>query len=85
MLNWKSFLIEAKDGMKKWIDEEAPANHHDSHDRSSNRNLNRSSYVPSSVPHNYAKVNNYLHKHVKNVWELGDEIWLQIMSGIETA
>jgi hypothetical protein len=73
------FLIEAEDGMKKRIDEETPVIDND------HVNAKRSSYVPSSVPHSYAEVDNYLHKHVKNVWELGDEIRLRIMSGIATA
>jgi hypothetical protein len=31
---------------------------------------------------NYEEVDNFLHEHVKNVWELGDEIRMRIMSGI---
>ena len=50
-------------------------------------NKARSSYIPSSgkLPHNYEEVDNFLHEHVKNVWELGDEIRLRIRSGIGTA
>lgn len=46
----------------------------------------RASYIPSGkMPHNYEEVDNFLHEHVKNVWELGDEIRLRIMSGIGSA
>lgn len=75
------FLVEAEAGMKKRIDEEAQMNG-SSNNESPNK---RSSFIPSSVPHNYEEVDNYLHQHVKNVWELGDEIRLRIMSGIATA
>jgi len=34
---------------------------------------------------NYEEVDNFLHEHVKNVWELGDEIRMRIMSGIGSA
>ena len=34
---------------------------------------------------NYEEVDNFLHEHVKNVWELGDEIRMRIMSGIGAA
>jgi len=83
------FLVEAEAGMKKRIDEEAeemlgkavnePRTRHDGPKL-------RSSYVPSvKMPHNYEEVDNFLHEHVKNVWELGDEIRLRIRSGIGAA
>ena len=34
---------------------------------------------------NYDEVDSFLHEHVKNVWELGDEIRMRIMSGIGSA
>ena len=84
------FLVEAEAGMKKRIDEEAeemrgqPVNEtgRSRHDLTKPR----SSYVASAkLPHNYEEVDNFLHEHVKNVWELGDEIRLRIRSGIGAA
>jgi len=78
------FLVEAEAGMKKRIDEEAQESNLDDTNEHRSR---RSAYIPSStgLPHYYEEVDNFLHEHVKNVWELGDEIRLRIMSGIGTA
>ena len=43
---------------------------------------NRGAYTSGHI---YEEVDNYLHKHVKDVWELGDEIKMRIMSGISSA
>lgn len=45
-------------------------------------NKGRPSFLPNGLPHNYEEVDNFLHEHVKNVWELGDEIRMRIMSGV---
>ena len=75
------FLVEAEAGMKKRIDEERQ-----DQDRSSSGPGGRSSYLSSKMTmHNHEEVDNFLHEHVKNVWELGDEIRVRIMSGIGTA
>jgi hypothetical protein len=83
------FLVEAEAGMKKRIDEEAMEMRGQSGNEPRSRNdppKSRSSYIPSSkMPHNYEEVDNFLHEHVKNVWELGDEIRLRIRSGIGAA
>eukprot|EP00529_Nitzschia_sp_RCC80_P008811 CAMPEP_0113453782 /NCGR_PEP_ID=MMETSP0014_2-20120614/7529_1 /TAXON_ID=2857 /ORGANISM="Nitzschia sp." /LENGTH=1191 /DNA_ID=CAMNT_0000345175 /DNA_START=500 /DNA_END=4075 /DNA_ORIENTATION=+ /assembly_acc=CAM_ASM_000159 len=95
------FLVEAEAGMKKRIDEEMaetnnnqPSGTNDPRRQSimsanqggkygsSSRN---SSILPKGLPHNYEEVDNFLHEHVKNVWELGDEIRMRIMSGIGSA
>lgn len=46
------------------------------------QNRSSSLYMGNGLPHNYDEVDTFLHEHVKNVWELGDEIRLRIMSGI---
>jgi hypothetical protein len=79
------FLVEAEAGMKKRIDEELHENNPEQRRTTINMERNRSSYVPKGMPHNYEEVDNFLHEHVKNVWELGDEIRLRIMSGIGSA
>jgi Exocyst complex component Sec6 len=38
-----------------------------------------------NLSHNHALIDRFLEEHVQNVWELGDEIRLRIMSGISTA
>jgi hypothetical protein len=48
----------------------------------SNKQSRPSAYMGNGLPHNYEEVDTFLHEHVKNVWELGDEIRLRIMSGI---
>lgn len=80
------FLVEAEAGMKKRIDEETVELRANSEPRARNETKVRSSYMASiKTPHNYEEVDNFLHEHVKNVWELGDEIRLRIRSGIGTA
>ena len=89
------FLVEAESGMKKRIDEENRERRGESND---DDDKHPSSYLESrrermggnrnyglSLPHNYEEVDNFLGEHVKNVWELGDEIRMRIMSGIGTA
>jgi len=84
------FLVEAEAGMKKRIDEEAEEMGGQAVNETgrSRHDLTkpRSSYMTSAkLPHNYEEVDNFLHEHVKNVWELGDEIRLRIRSGIGAA
>eukprot|EP00934_Nitzschia_sp_Nitz4_P003262 Nitzschia sp. Nitz4//scaffold370_size15137//3867//7399//NITZ4_008894-RA/size15137-snap-gene-0.25-mRNA-1//1//CDS//3329549571//3252//frame0 len=84
------FLVEAEAGMKKRIDEEAAESRRPNEPRARSDvsgTPQRSSYLPASggLPHNYEEVDHFLHEHVKNVWELGDEIRLRIMSGIGSA
>ncbi|KAG7343804.1 exocyst complex component Sec6 [Nitzschia inconspicua] len=94
------FLVEAEAGMKKRIDEEAAENAKgqtpgsmQDHRRASingggssgNRYQRHNSFIPKGGITNYEEVDNFLHEHVKNVWELGDEIRMRIMSGIGSA
>lgn len=83
------FLVEAEAGMKKRIDEEAEEMRGQSVNEPRSRldlPKSRSAYMSSlKMPHNYDEVDNFLHEHVKNVWELGDEIRLRIRSGIGAA
>ena len=86
------FLVEAESGMKKRIDEESRERRGETND---DEDKHPSSYLESrrgrgnnygvALPHNYEEVDNFLGEHVKNVWELGDEIRMRIMSGIGTA
>lgn len=90
------FLVEAEAGMKKRIDEEAAENQkgqpggaiQDSRrtsitsGNSGSRYHRNNSFIPKGGITNYEEVDNFLHEHVKNVWELGDEIRMRIMSGI---
>jgi hypothetical protein len=90
------FLVEAEAGMKKRIDEETHERRegggdHQDKDKdkpgylaSRRSSHNGRSAFASSLPHNYEEVDNFLGEHVKNVWELGDEIRMRIMSGIGT-
>jgi hypothetical protein len=90
------FLVEAEAGMKKRIDEEREEHAEQGGGADTNRRrssvgtggasrFNRSTFSNAGLPHNYEEVDHFLQDHVKNVWELGDEIRLRIMSGIGTA
>jgi Exocyst complex component Sec6 len=94
------FLVEAEAGMKKRIDEEAMENEKgqssgaiqdprrtsiNSGGNSGNRYQRHNTFIPKGGITNYEEVDNFLHEHVKNVWELGDEIRMRIMSGIGSA
>ncbi|KAL3917707.1 MAG: hypothetical protein SGILL_004586 [Bacillariaceae sp.] len=90
------FLVEAEAGMKKRIDEEAEENQksqaglpqdprRSSITSGNDRYQRHSSFIPKGGITNYEEVDNFLHEHVKNVWELGDEIRMRIMSGIGSA
>jgi hypothetical protein len=88
----QTFLVEAEMAMKKRIDEEAAEQNKGSSSdgprRSSINNdsgYGRSSFIPKGGITNYEEVDNFLHEHVKNVWELGDEVRMRIMSGIGSA
>ena len=91
------FLVEAESGMKKRIEEEIregrsreagdeTATSRRSHLRgAANKGSKTSGAISISSMgkiQNYEEVDNFLHEHVKNVWELGDEIRMRIMSGI---
>ncbi len=82
-------LVEAEAGMKKWLDDED-----DDDDESSmpsirsNRSLRRSwkgRHQSSLLADNHQVVDNFLSQHVKNVWELGKEIRMRILSGVGSA
>jgi hypothetical protein len=90
------FLVEAEAGMKKRIDEEAAENEksqagmpqdprRSSIARGNDSYQRHNSFIPKGGITNYGEVDHFLHEHVKNVWELGDEIRMRIMSGIGSA
>jgi len=79
------FLVEAEAGMKKRIDDEEGGvadSKYNSRKSKKKSKKNRGAYTSGHI---YEEVDNYLHKHVKDVWELGDEIKMRIMSGISSA
>jgi hypothetical protein len=83
-------LVEAEAGMKAWLDDEEDEGDDDAtlHSMRSNRSLKKSwkgKNSNSSLSGNYAGVDEFLSQHVKNVWELGDEIRMRILSGIGSA
>ena len=81
-------LVEAESGMKAWLDDEE-----DGDDDSSmpsiqtNRSLKKSwkGRQAALLAGNHQVVDNFLSQHVKNVWELGDEIRMRILSGVGSA
>ena len=42
-------------------------------------------FLDGGLPHNTDEVDRFLKEHVQNVWELGDEIRMRILSGIAGA
>ena len=91
------FLVEAEAGMKKRLEEEQQAE--EQRRRSSklssssarSRGLasmfNSASFEDGGLQKNRKNdlIDQFLSEHVENVWELGDEIRLRIMSGIATS
>jgi hypothetical protein len=73
------FLVEAELGMKKRIDEELT-------EAAAAGGGTRQSFRPQlGLPYNHEEVDTFLQDHVKNVWELGEEIRMRIQSGIGSA
>lgn len=93
------FLVEAEAGMKKRLMEEEAeekASKRMSHKQRRNsaqgnvpvQQFGRNAFQQSglgNMTNNTALIDRFLEEHVQNVWELGDEIRLRIMSGIATA
>jgi len=67
------FLVEAELGMKKRIDEDL------------RESAAASGGYRSQMPYNKEEVDGFLQDHVKNVWELGEEIRMRIQAGLEGA
>lgn len=92
----ETFLVEAESGMKKRIQELIMEGQSSAQQEGKYGDTSRRSYLRGSVTNaggstasagsgriqNYEEVDNFLKDHVKNVWELGDEIRMRIMSGI---
>jgi hypothetical protein len=80
------FLVEAEAGMKKRLEEEL------AEERKKGAGSNKASFGRDAFQNtglqssnNNALIDRFLEEHVQNVWELGDEIRLRIMSGIASA
>jgi hypothetical protein len=81
------FLVEAEAGMKKRIDADGTTG-----DRSSYRHANPGRNVVLSnsrgggggLGKTHDSVDRFLEEHAANVWELGDEIKLRVLSGVGT-
>jgi hypothetical protein len=84
-------LVTAEAGMKKWLNDEDD----DDDDSSmpsivSNKSLRKTwkgnnQMGSLGVKDNHHVVDNFLRQHVKNVWELGNEIRMRILSGVGSA
>ena len=86
------FLVEAEAGMKKRLNEEESEYHKDSvankQNRRSTSSFGRNAFQQSGMSNmatNNSLIDRFLEEHVQNVWELGDEIRMRLMSGIGTA
>ena len=82
------FLVEAEAGMKKRLEEEMMADHKS---RRKAKQKDKAKFSSKSLTDvglrsdNKELIDRFLEQHVANVWELGDEIRMRIMSGIATA
>ena len=89
------FLVEAEAGMKKRLmEEEAEEKVNKKQQQQQQRrgssagHFGRNAFQQSglgNMTNNNTLIDRFLEEHVQNVWELGDEIRLRIMSGISTA
>jgi hypothetical protein len=79
-------LVEAEVGMKQRLEE---GEFKDSHRRPPSirggNSFGRQAFLDVGLSHNSAEVDRFLKEHVKNVWELGDEIRIRLLSGIGSA
>lgn len=91
------FLVEAEAGMKKRLEEEQQAEEQrrrssklsssSARSRGLSSMFNSASFEDGGLQNNRKNdlIDQFLSEHVENVWELGDEIRLRIMSGIATS
>jgi hypothetical protein len=81
-------LVEAESGMKAWLDDDEEADEDASMPSlRSTMSLKRSwkGRQNALLAGSHQVVDDFLGQHVKNVWELGDEIRMRILSGIGSA
>jgi len=80
-------LVEAEAGMKTWLDDEDMEDDASMPSLRSNRSLRKywKGKQAALTASHYHVVDDFLSQHVKNVWELGDEIRMRILSGIGSA
>ncbi len=82
-------LVEAEAGMKAWLDDDEPGDDDSSvPSLRSNKSLKKSwrgRQQTAMIAGNHQVVDDFLSQHVKNVWELGDEIRMRILSGVGSA
>jgi Exocyst complex component Sec6 len=81
------FLVEAERGMKKRLEGEGEQSKQSKPSRrqSDDANFGRNAFRNSGINNSNALIDRFLEEHVSNVWELGDEIRLRIMSGIASS
>jgi hypothetical protein len=88
------FLVEAEAGMKKRLDEEeeeaaqaqsAAAAGKKQSRKARNKKFGRQAYSNAGLRRDHELIDKFLQEHVQNVWELGDEIRMRIMSGIASS
>lgn len=81
------FLVEAEAGMKSRMEEEdneyASEQQYNTAKSGMRRQGNSFRYAPSQSNHD--GVDRFLSEHVKNVWELGDELQFRVLSGVGAA
>lgn len=71
------FLVEAEAGLKTRMDEEG--------NRGSRNKFGRQAFASVGLQKDKELIDKFLGEQVENVWELGDEIRLRIMSGMGSA
>jgi hypothetical protein len=80
------FLVEAEAGMKNRMEEE-DNEYNPEPDYNTSRGMRRHGnsfrYAPAQANHD--GVDRFLSEHVKNVWELGDELQFRVLSGVGAA
>lgn len=79
-------MVEAEVGMKERL-QDAAGEYKSSAPRSirGGASFSRQAFKDMGLSHNSSEVDQFLKDHVKNVWELGDEIRIRLLSGIGTA
>jgi hypothetical protein len=75
------FLVEAEAGMKKRLEDD----HNLGKKKKRDTAFSNQTFSKVGSKNNHELIDRFLQAHVENVWELGDEIRMRIMSGIATA
>ena len=75
-------MVEAEVGMKQRLQDGGEQKSHHPPSIRGGKSFGKQAFLDMGLAHNSGEVDHFLKEHVKNVWELGDEIRIRLLSGI---